>query len=242
MNYLSKALPALLLAFVALPACGAQKDNAYQGDTLVSVHGNIIVAGQAAPDSVRVALVWNNFAQNGDTSTVQDVTVQGSFPAKFQLDLLNPPPAEAFNDFSLHGHFPSEVPVAVGAILAVRPSADVAHLKDEDLAGLVENQVLVYVDRDVLPDTQAAQFVGGALPKGFHMMNVVRFTPEQKTAKKALYAQCSKDNVLLDPHAMSVACGNDGTFDELHEAPTGFATEVTLRLAPEDQLDEPNVN
>jgi hypothetical protein len=224
--------------FVSLAACSAQKDGDYEGEPQATLRGTAVLAEGAQPSDAVLLMGWNNFAKNGDTVDYQTASIQGSFPAKFRLALTVLPPPESFNDFSAGGKYPNETPVAVAPIGAVRPGTNLAKPADDDVLGAVEDYVVVYVDREVLPNTFAATFLHGTMGKGFHLMKVVKLSDEQESARRSERDSCMAPYRGGDIRAGQIACGTDPIFDELHEVP--FETEVTLKMAPEKALDWPN--
>lgn len=229
---------AVALAFLA--ACSAQKSEDYAGDPLARVKGTIVTSSPQAP-AVPV-LVWSNFARQGDIVAGAEIPVQGRFPADFTVDIVAPPRAALLNDFSNKGKLPNEVRVGVGGIYAVAPGTDVSGAShDVPVRGAVENFMVVYVEHDAVPGTIAAAFLGGALSAGFHLMRVERPklpSIEQHRVEEACYAALPPG---LTEQQEYVQCEPSGIFDHLREAPLGFDTVVTLKLAPVGELDFPNV-
>lgn len=161
-----------LLAFSVF-ACDGQKDESYAGDALAQVKGTIIKDSTSTTTSgVNVRLVWTNFAKDGDTATAVQVDTQGSFPARFTLDLTQPPPEAEFNDFTEGGTAPNDTRVAVAMIAALDPNAP-ADPDEKDFVGIAERHVVVYAETDVKPGTSAARFLHGTLRKGYHLMKVL---------------------------------------------------------------------
>lgn len=218
-------------------ACSAQKGQDYAGESLAAVRGNVNTASAPAPAHAKVIMVWNNFAKNGDTSASIAVTATGTFPANFTMDIVSVPPVEQRNDFTRGGTLPDETRVGVAAIYAVDPA--VTAVDDEtQVLGLVEDYVVVYAEHDVSPGTFAATFLGGTLSAGFHLMKVDHVAKGSAT-EEACYASAPAGLTERQQYAM---CHPVDKFDKLHEAEQGFSTEVTLKLAPEDQLNFPNYN
>ncbi|WP_394832564.1 hypothetical protein LVJ94_39280 [Pendulispora rubella] len=228
---------ALVVFFALIPACSAQKDADYEGEPLVVLRGNVVLGADAIPPAVHVMLGWDNFTRQGDIVSSEAATVRGSFPARFRLDVLRPPEPHVFNDFGHQGLHPNEVPLAVANIVALETPGPQGPL-DSTAIGIVEDYVLVYMPEPVRPNTATANVLHGTLSQGFHLMKVVRFSPEEKQAMLAEREACYRTRAGEDNWAVRVACGSDYIYDELHEVPIG--TEVTLKLAAGKSLDWPN--
>lgn len=166
-----RSLACLIPLFVF--ACDGQKDDSYAGDALASISGTIVKDPSSnAEPGVKVALHWTNFVKDGDTSSSMSVETSGAFPARFTLDVVQPPPADALNDFTRGGTVPEETRVGTAMIIAVRPDAP-TKIRDKDLVGIAERFVVAYADSDVKPGTQAAALLSGTPAKGYHLMKVV---------------------------------------------------------------------
>src|SRR4051812_41883193 len=222
-----------LLPVLAAAACSSQKTPDYAGDPLAQVHGTITSSAPAASEVI-VAVGW----AGGDNGVKVDVGVRGDFPARFSLDILSPPPPDfriTLNQSETAAEAADEVRFSVGTIFAYPPGVQDPLSKNTPTLGVVEDFMVAYVERDAQPGSRAATFLGGPLRAGFHLMKVSKH-PYDRAAWEACnaslpgapfrerYAKC---------HALDV-------FDKLTESEQGFAADVTLRLAPKDELDIPN--
>lgn len=222
-------------------ACSAQKGSDYAGKPAAQVRGTIVTQGTPPPNDAIVQLVWNNFAKSGDTLESANVPARGDFPANFTIDIFSPPSSDQLNDFSRKGMLPNESRVGVATIYAVAPGITKVDGKTPIL-GVVEDFVVVYLEQDAIPGTIAATFVGGPLSAGFHLMKVsppALPSGENGKAQTACYRSLPPG---LNPQETYAKCHAADVFDKLHEAEQGFATEITLKLAPEKDLNVPNYN
>lgn len=113
------SLSFLVASTLGLVACGSLPEDTEKPGVLATMNGTLAVQnGATAPGSVRVALVWSTEGQekkNGPRYNVaEDLEVAPAFPARFQLTLRNPPPAEALVLLEKD----MDMPVAVGSVVA----------------------------------------------------------------------------------------------------------------------------
>lgn len=109
----------LVASTLGLVACGGLADDTQKPGALATMNGTLAVQnGATAPGSVRVALVWSTEGQEQKTgpryNVAEDLEVAPAFPARFQLTLRNPPPAEALVLLEKD----MDMPVAVGSVVA----------------------------------------------------------------------------------------------------------------------------
>ncbi|NOU26503.1 MAG: hypothetical protein HOO96_01240 [Polyangiaceae bacterium] len=151
------------------------------------------------------------------------------------------PLPEQMNDFGGNGKLPNEVRIGLAGIVAVAPGTDLSgRTRPVPVLGVVEDYEVVYVERDAVPNTIAAAFLGGPLRAGFHLMRVVRSSlssVDQYKASQACYAALPPGTSEQQRY---VQCHPSDIFDKLQEAEQGFDTNITLKLAPAKQLDFPN--
>lgn len=128
-----------------------------------------------------------------------------SFPAKFEMDLFDAPPAAALLD-----NGPSEPRVAMGIIVALTTDAPEAFDFNSDtdvetIIGGVESYSIVYAQDPIPADSTWGEFLGGAYDQGYHL---VRYDLE--TDCGPFEPEC----IVRRPE------------------PGGFDTELDLRFAP----------
>jgi hypothetical protein len=124
------AFLALLGALSTLFGCDRQVDTKYQGESLLTIRGNVVIPSQFEGRELVPALTWEAFSlvdgRYERHTEIMDVEVEGEFPSKFTLLIFNPPPATAIKDFE-----PEELPMAKGYITAVYSSHPKA-IQEED--------------------------------------------------------------------------------------------------------------
>ena len=209
-----------LLALTLGLACDTNVDSSYEGKPLISLSGEVLPATPSI-GGVEVVLAWQRFATDGDYLAADAVTVDGDFPATFDLDVYVPPADAALNHFDA-----KDGGVALGVILAVPVGTDLDTLDAETLdggtlIGVVERHVLAYAPADISADSALGVFLGGAMTTGFHLMERTPASP----AELAEYEACAED-------------GGDCEypFDRLSPA----SSETALKLKLGGSLDVPN--
>jgi len=215
----------ILTLVTTLCACDPQADPGYRGEQLGAVTGLVRNEMSGAPGAAQAVLVWGNTARSGDYWYGETVAVTGDFPARFTLPLYTPPPADVLNDFTAGGARADETRIGV-AYIGVTPAGPV----DEETVplGIAEDHLLVYVETDVKAGTSSAQFLGGQLAAGYHLMAVDKLTDAELQAIEA----CREEAWATggDPEE----CGS--TFDQLYPAPQDLATEISIRLVDDPEL------
>jgi hypothetical protein len=107
----------LVASTLGLVACGGLADDTQKPGALATMNGTLAVRnGATAPGAVRVALVWSTEGRDKSVpryNVAEDLEVAPAFPARFELTLRNPPPAEALVLLER-----TDMPVAVGSVVA----------------------------------------------------------------------------------------------------------------------------
>lgn len=128
-----------------------------------------------------------------------------SFPAKFEMELFDPPPNGALLD-----NGPSEPRVAMGVIVALDPTAPEAFDFNDDtdvemIIGGVERYSIIYAADAIPADSTWGQFLGAAYEPGYHLVR----------------------------HSVETDCGpNMPECLVRNPEPAGFDLELDLRFAP----------
>ena len=227
MNVLRR-FPAVIASSLLLLACDAQVDPRYDGEPLATIKGSIVSSTGGTASHLHTAVVNFRFTVD-DTYHADYAPVVGSFPAQFSIDLDVPPPSDTLNDFTQGGTQPSESRFSTGYIFVVRDGVDLNTNPADAIVGIAEEYVLVYVESDVQPGSRSAQFLGGALTAGYHLMKYVPMDAAELQAVEDCKATSS------DP----AKCG-DAT-DRLVPNPEEFASEVTITTGPSSELHEVNI-
>jgi hypothetical protein len=94
----------LSVALLAL-GCGTQVSSGYVGEALLELRGSVVVDNPAAPLDLVPVLAFERPREGAlsNTRLIEDVVHRGSFPARFELNVLAPPPAEAMQAFTAAG-------------------------------------------------------------------------------------------------------------------------------------------
>ena len=110
-----------LLLLAAATGCDARVDDSYRGESMMTLHGSLLVAARELPQNAVPALAFEGGNDN-PSWVMLDVDTQGEFPANFTIDVMQPPPAAAIRA-------PNGVPgFAVGYITAA-PADHPAEIK-----------------------------------------------------------------------------------------------------------------
>jgi hypothetical protein len=206
-----------LVLLVVIASCDPQADSAYQGEPLVTLHGQVI-SSRPLPTPLEAAMLWQ---RGPPPSTDQEdlatrAPVQSGFPATFTVHLYQPPPAAARKTLA-----PGEVTYARANAAAIPygiASAGVASLPAMANAsyGIDANHWIVYLAADVPPRSLMEWWLGGALPAGFHLLRAAAvnpkcITPDQLQACVADLAQrgvtdnATAQSFCLEPYKLSLA-------------------------------------
>jgi hypothetical protein len=191
--------------------CTSQVDDGYRGEPLAKVSGTVETDGTTiAPASVAAALVWAQ-ARFGIGSQqleslrwlAESTPVTGQFPAKFTLNIYQPPPAEA-----LIACPSSTAHIAAAFVVAFDGAADLSAPDfQKALVGRAAKYLLFYVDSDQAAGWSCFPDLGFTLTtpaKGYHLMQVV-------------------------PNSTQPRAGG-AVYPAYHEAPSGLATEVAITI------------
>jgi len=169
----------LLPAVAALAcACDPQADGKYLGEPLASFDGYVSSAGVAP---LEAAMLWQRGPppSSNDQELATRAPVQTGFPARFTLNLYQPPPAAARRTLA-----PGQVPYAranAGAVpygIAAGAAASLPAAAPPNAAyGIDANHWIVYLPSDVPPGSLMEWWLGAALPAGFHLLRVSAVDP-----------------------------------------------------------------
>lgn len=109
-----KSASLIAAAVVGCVACDSQVTPGYEGEPLLVVRGSIgRVGGEQLDPTLQPAIGW--YVKGDDTHLrIEDVRVEGEFPANFTLELLEPPPDHVLMEAD-------GAQIAWGHIIAVQP-------------------------------------------------------------------------------------------------------------------------
>lgn len=158
----------LVTAALAAAGCDQPAGPDYEGEVLASLRGTVVDDRSTDTSAAKVVLVWGVDEAPIDRHVATEVPVAGAFPAEFRLDVFEPPPDDAL----MTPEGVDEPRIGVAYVLVVPEDAETAD--EAALLGGAEDHVLVYVDRDVVAGTFAADLLHGTPTQGYHLMDVVR--------------------------------------------------------------------
>jgi hypothetical protein len=153
-----------------------------------------------------------------DAGVGERASVDGDFPAKFTLDLLGPPPAEAL--LSDDGG----VRAAIGYIVAIDPDVLDVHVDFDadtfpEILGGAAEYALLYAPEDISATSSWGQYLGGGYAAGYHLVHAT-----QKDADEAC------------PEGMSGCFGEPA---QRGPAADGLATQLSIGLGAFEDIDWP---
>lgn len=194
-------------AAAALAACDAQQPPGYTGEPLTALVGQVVNGRTDAPPAAKVVLVWGDFGAMFPPFG-ESVNLTGHFPEAFRLEL--PASFQAQRLYLPSGAFPDgyydaalESRIALARILAVRQEADSStYIPSADMLGAAEDQVLVYVEEDVVAGTAGEAYLGGPVPAGYHVFRV-----KTDAERDAVYGPISSCQNQAADLAAWKACG-----------------------------------
>ena len=210
-----------VLTGAGLAACDSQVDPSYPGTAVIELRGTAI--GFGADDAAgSVGIVWNsNAGPDVPSGPTTIASLRARFPSDLTIDVLAPPPEEAF--FSVEGE-PARV--AEGYVYLLRAGA--AHPPaGPDFIGQAFDSVLVYVDGILQPGSLAAAYLGGVVPAGYHLADR-RATADLSDAQRYFADRCA--NTLAAARGLSMdeaelACGPPRRY-QLSAAADDLATRL----------------
>lgn len=161
-----------LLLLLGLAGCGALVDANWLGTPMLTLEGTIYAEAleEIPPESLRVAIFWD---RDGGPGTEQVVGTSTSFPARYAMDLYEPPPAAAM--IELDGP-DGVVRLALGRpMLYADIDGDGAWTEQQDpLMGGSAETVIVFADAASYAGIEfASTFIDGELTDGFQLMSSV---------------------------------------------------------------------
>lgn len=207
--HLSSASLLSALAF----GCGTQASTSYRGEPLATISGTVTTGAQlpasALPSSIDAALVWAQVQLNANSQLVQAVSwvgestpVTGQLPAKFTLNVYQPPPSGATIPCPS-----SSAHIAVSFIVAVDGTVDLSQVDVRSaVVGEANDFMLLYLDSDQAAGWSCLPDMGFTYSptQGYHLMQEV-------------------------PNSVQPRAGG-AKYPAYVEAPNGLQTQVTVTL------------
>ncbi len=167
----------------ALLACAAQVGPNYPGESLATFEGTVVTSHTAGPaPSMDAALIWD-YGQDIPGHAYQRnvsarVHVDGTFPARFKLDVYAAPPAggPALIVDRGGGATCTASGMFVARVAAVRAGTADGEIAESDVLGIDGNHFVAYLDRDAAPNDEcvayAARFLRIDATRGYHLVKV----------------------------------------------------------------------
>lgn len=210
---------------LALIACDARSDGNYAGDPLFSLTGTVENQLSSTPEDVQLFLVWQGLEEK--PAAVVPLDVHPTFPARFRLDVLEPPDVFGREDEDL-----PHLINASGNVIAARPGTefhtDVYWRDEPGVLGGDPRHFLYYLREDLVDPVSTAIF-HGPLTAGFHLMDIKCLTPEHRQQIRdciATFPTPHPDNgPIWDKCGLANA---DLNWQQV--APADLATQLTVEL------------
>ncbi|MGO9063552.1 MAG: hypothetical protein ACLPM8_02990 [Myxococcaceae bacterium] len=219
-----------------LASCDSQVSPDYPGQPLVSLTGQVTSSSTLPLGQLEVALLWQRGPPptTGDEQLATKAAVQGEFPAQFVLHLYHPPPAAALQSLQ-----PGEVSFARAnaAVLSEGAAQDASELPTSTFgnvsAGAYALDALhwfLFLEQAVPADSLTEWWLGGALPAGYHLLNVLATSPAclQPAQVASCVALLQERGVPDVPPGAGEATGYCTATYRLQ--PASFAEGITLQI------------
>ncbi len=237
MSTKSKSRWLLWVPLLGMASCDSQVSPDYPGQPLVSLTGEVTSTSSSYLGPVEVALLWQRGPppSTGDETLATKAAVQGEFPAQFVLYLYHPPPQAALQTLQ-----PGEVSFAranaavvsqgVANALAAMPSTSGPVDVSNTAYALDTLHWFLFLEEAVPANSLTEWWLGGALPAGYHLLNVLATSPAclQPTPVAACVALLAQRGVTDVPPGAGAATGFCTATYRLQ--PASFAEGITLQI------------
>jgi hypothetical protein len=233
----------VLMAVIAAAGCDSVSHEGYQGEVLARIQGAVTVPANYVPPPTEAVLLWTEMTgpagKESFAEIAEKVPVKGTFPAEFQLDVHQPPPASAG---ILHeGARINLALITAWEIGVLKPGQSTNDIQKSPLGYAGES--LVHLDRDV-PDTHPFKTWLGVNTKGFHLVKRVSkaLTPSEIQAQNDACAKLFGNPQSCGPGPAIPGGGPaDTEFPVYAELPGDLASaRVTIELR--DPLAGPGIH
>ncbi|MBP9113543.1 MAG: hypothetical protein KBF88_12095 [Polyangiaceae bacterium] len=223
MKNFKTVFPAALALLVSTQmGCSSQATPDYEGESLLDVQGSVSGA-VASGGSVDAALAWAVGLGPEYVGLVSRVGVQGSFPQKFSLAVMAPPPSSSLVDPLLGSKLPYEGKVAAAWIVAIPSTfSEGGAIPPASLAGAAPGHFIFYNERAFGPGSVLAGVFGGQISAGYHLMTARPYNTEEMKQIDACKANALATNG--DPKPCQVT--------RLKIEPATQNEQIELKLGP----------
>ena len=219
------------VSLLGASGCDSQVAPDYPGEPLVSLTGQVTGTSPVPLPQLEVGLLWQRGPppSTNDEQLATQAAVQGEFPAKFILRLYHPAPGAA------------RQPLRSGEVRFARANAavlpvgvaqqGVAFADVSSIAYALDTlHWFLYLEQDVPADSLTAWWLGGALPSGYHLLNVLATSPV--CLEPAQVASCAAALVQLGVPDVPAGAGEATAFCSAtyRLQPASFDEGITLQL------------
>lgn len=176
-NWITQSLVVAALSWLALPACDSQVGSNYKGERIAEIVGSLTGDTAATGKDAEVSLIWINPKGDPDTIIGETVSARLELPSNFTLGVYAPPVDEALFDLSNDGQPANEPRIAVAYVAVTKPDISGSDFSDEEnVLGIAENHLVLYVESDVTAGSGAESFLHGTPSAGYHVLDVKRIS------------------------------------------------------------------
>ena len=219
------------VSLLGTSGCDSQVAPDYPGEPLVSLTGQVTSTNPLPLPQLEVGLLWQRGPppSTNDEQLATQANVQGEFPAKFILRLYHPAPEAA------------RQPLRTGEVRFARANAAVlpvgvapvnASFSDVSSIAYALDTLhwFLYLEQDVPENSLTAWWLGGALPAGYHLLNVLATSPQ--CLQPAQVASCTAALVQLGVPDVPPGAGEATGFclASYRLQPASFDEGITLQI------------
>jgi hypothetical protein len=228
------------LLLLAGAGCDSQVSPDYPGQPLVTLTGEVTSSSTLPVGPVEVALLWQRGPppSTGDESLATAAAVQGEFPAQFLLHLYHPAPQAALQALQTGEVRFARANAAVLSQQSVQAVQNAAQNTLTPTAGPTFSNLseaayaldtlhwFLFLDAAVPANSLTAWWLGGALPAGYQLLNVLATSPV--CLQPAQVASCV---ALLESRGVADAGAATGYCTATYRLqPASFAEGITLQI------------
>jgi len=160
------------------------------------LHGHVVVDGPVPKEPLVAAVVWLTYDRYVGGFLAVSSPLEGEFPSNFTVDVVQPPPPEAFGHANVEGD--ERFDFVQGVIAAIPADHVGKELAEEDIAGIAMDYGLVYFKPDAdfsesAPSGAMAHSYNLSPSPGYHLFHIEREVDQEYL--ECLYAGLCVDRV-----------------------------------------------